>query len=87
MIGSQASLQTECNKEGFNTAGGIKGYSKARIGILGDEKDCLSTNSRIGFGTGGHNDDSNKCGNYAVKGLRSDNGAKNIKAMGYILVQ
>ena len=88
MIGSQASLQANCNKEGFNAAGSAKGHSKARIGILGNnEKVCDSTNSRIGFGTGGYNDDSNTCGNLAEKGLSSDNGAKNIKAMGYILVQ
>ena len=88
LIDSQASLQTNCNKEGFNAAGSSKGYSKARIGILGNnEKVCSSTDSRIGFGTGGAHDDSNTCGNYAIKGHSSDNGAKNIKAMGYILVQ
>ena len=88
LIGSQASLQANCNKEGFNAAGSAKGSSKARIGILGNnEKVCDSTDSRIGFGTGGYHDDSNTCGNYAVKGATSDNGGKNIKAMGYILVQ
>ena len=88
LIGSQASLQTNCNKEGFNAAGSSKGYSKARIGILGNnEKDCGTTDSKIGFGTGGATDDSNTCGNNAIKGYTSDNGAKNIKAMGYILVQ
>ena len=88
LIGSQASLQANCNKEGFNTAGSSKGFSKARIGILGNnEKVCSSTDSRIGFGSGGYTDDSNTCGNNATKGHTSDNGAKNIKAMGYILVQ
>ena len=88
LIGSQASLQTGCNKEGFNAAGSASGFSKARIGILANnEKDCATTDSRIGFGTGGRNDDSNTCGNNAIKGHTSDNGAKNIKAMGYILVQ
>ena len=88
LIGSRASLQTGCNKEGFNAAGSANGFSKARIGILGNnEKDCATTDSRIGFGTGGKHDDSNTCGNYAIKGFTSDNGAKNIKAMGYILVQ
>ena len=87
MIGSQASLQINCNKEGFNAAGSSKGYSKARIGILGNnEKDCTTTDSRIGFGTGGYSDDSNTCGNKSYS-KRSDNGDKNIKAMGYILVQ
>ena len=88
LIGSQASLQANCKKEGFNAAGSSKGFSKARIGILGNnEKDCASTDSRIGLGTGGRHDDSNTCGNYAVKGYTSDNGGKNIKAMGYILIQ
>ena len=32
LIGSQASLQHNCNKEGFNAAGSKKGSSKARIG-------------------------------------------------------
>ena len=56
---------------------------KARIGILGnDEDDCTSCNSRVGFGTGGENDDSNTCGNHASK--KKD---INIKAFGYIFVQ
>ena len=88
LIGSQVSLQANCNKEGFNAAGIDKGFSKARIGFLGNnEKDCITCDSRIGFGTGGYHDDSITCGNYAVKGHTSDNGEKHIKAMGYILVQ
>ena len=59
---------------------------KARIGILGNnENDCVTTDSRIGFGTGGAHDDSNTCGNEAKHG--GDNGDKHIKAMGYILGQ
>ncbi|XP_078356557.1 putative skeletal organic matrix protein 5 [Oculina patagonica] len=88
LIGSQASLQTGCNKEGFNVVGGGGSFARARIGILGnDQKDCLTCDSRIGFGTGGLNDDSSTCGNDSPKGYTSDNGAQNIKAMGYILVQ
>jgi len=88
LIGSQASLQLNCNREGFNAQGGrVSPYKvKARIGILGNnEKDCNSPDSRIGFGTGGSPDDSNTCGNEAE--AASDNGDKHIKAMGYILVQ
>ena len=82
LIGSQAYLQPNCNKEGFNVAGSAKGSSKARIGILGNhEKDCATCDSRIGFGTGGYSDDSNTCGNHR------HNKNKGIKAMGYILVQ
>ena len=86
LIGSQASLQYLCNKEGFNAVGGDRSYSKARIGILGNnDNDCDRCDSRIGFGTGGAHDNSNTCGNYACCG--GDNGGKTIKAMGYIFVQ
>ena len=88
LIGSLASLQTACNSEGFNNVGGSKRFARARIGILGNnKKDCRSCDSKIGFGTGGATDDSNTCGNNAIKGHTADNGPKNIKAMGYILVQ
>ena len=66
--------------------GGSSRFSKARIGIVANqESDCLSCDSRIGFGTGGHPDNSNTCGNAATHW--PDNGNKHIKAMGYILVQ
>ena len=78
-----ASLQANCNKEGFNTRGLRDDRSRARIGFLGNnENDCSSPNSHIGFGTGGSPD--NSCGNVAQHG---DNGDKKIKAMGYIFVQ
>ncbi|KAM7444556.1 hypothetical protein ABFA07_006850 [Porites harrisoni] len=92
LIGSRASLQPNCNKEGFNVIDTNKCHfgqlhcSKARIGILGNEyNNCEKPDSRIGFGTGGYPDDSNTCGNEALHG--GDNGDQHIKAMGYILVQ
>ena len=86
LIGSQASLQRKCNKEGFNVAGKAGGSSKARIGILGNnENNCVTCDSRIGFGAGGYPDNSNTCGNEAT--WSPDNGNKHIKTMGYILVQ
>ena len=86
IIGSRASLQPNCDKEGFNVVGIQSTWSKARIGILGNnENDCIYCDSRIGFGTGGKQDDSNTCGNEAV--YKGDNGDQHIKAMGYILVQ
>ena len=86
LVSAQASLQPKCGKEGFNVLSGDIPHSKARIGILGNQEDnCNTCDSRIGFGTGGKHDDSNTCGNYASRG--ADNGDKNIKAMGYILVQ
>ena len=86
LIGSQASLQHNCNKEGFNAVCGSSG-SRTRIGyVANNENDCNTCASRIGFGAAGHPDDTNTCGNAAGSG-RLDNGSKNIKAMGYILVQ
>ena len=85
LIGSEASLQFDCNKEGFNVMCGESHYSKARIGIAtNNQNKCDSCDSRIGFGTGGQYDDSNTCGNEAS--ISPDNGDKHIKAMGYILV-
>ena len=55
LIGSEASLQYNCNKEGFNAYGKYLDHSKVRIGILGNnENDCDLCDSRIGFGTGGN---------------------------------
>ena len=86
LIGSEASLQLNCNIEGFNARGTQMSFSKARIGFVSNqENDCHSCDSRIGFGTGGNFDDSNTCGNQATHS--ADNGDKHIKAMGYILVQ
>ena len=94
LIASQASLQLNCNKEGFNAIDTTNNdcqsglCSKARIGILGnDGNNCVQPDSRIGFGTAGYPDDSNTCGNEAVIVHRADNGDQHIKAMGYILVQ
>ncbi|KAL9971797.1 hypothetical protein ACROYT_G018005 [Oculina patagonica] len=86
LIGSQASLQLHCNKEGFNAIGDEEDQSKARIGIIANnQNDCTTCDSRIGFGTGGLHDDSNTCGNEAT--LSPDHGDVHIKAMGYIFVQ
>ena len=87
LVGEQASLQLNCNREGFNSeVESNPGGPRARIGILANEQDdCNSCDSRIGFGTGGQHDDSNTCGNDAE--YEGDNGDQHIKAMGYILVQ
>jgi len=83
----QASLQPGCNKEGFNAACTYaKSPAKVRIGILGNnEDDCVSCDSRIGFGMAGIPGDLNICGNEAVAG--GDNGDKHLMAFGYVLVQ
>ena len=85
LIGPQASLQTNCSKEGFNVVGEYR-HSKARIGIIANnQNNCLTCDSRIGYETGGLHDKSNTCGNEAE--FYPDGGDKHIKAMGYILVQ
>lgn len=91
-IDSEASLQPNCNMEGFNVISPdpqSTHCSKARIGIIANnEVGCdVCPDSRIGFGTGGYPTYSSTCGNFALDGLQADNGGKDLKAMGYILVQ
>ena len=46
-----ALLQDNCNKEGFNfQCSKTNSWRKSRIGILGDDKNCYSCDSVIGFG-------------------------------------
>ncbi|KAL9951897.1 hypothetical protein ACROYT_G044640 [Oculina patagonica] len=87
LIGSAANLQPNCNREGFNAVSDKADiYSRARIGIASNnENECVSCDSRIGFGTGGHPDDSVTCGNVAQP-THSHPGTF-VKAMGYILVK
>ena len=88
LIGSQASLQHRCNREGFNAKSRIDNHGRARIGIIGDNvNNCKWTDSRIGFGGGGVPNSNNACGNEAAADEGADNGPKSIKTMGFILVQ
>nr|XP_058965722.1 uncharacterized protein LOC131792368 [Pocillopora verrucosa] len=76
LIGSQGSLQSYCNKEGFNAVCG--NACRARIGVVSNnENACTTCDSRIGFGGGGRPENSNTCGN----------ANNDIRAMCYILVQ
>ena len=52
LLGSQGSLQRNCNIEGFNV---VSNAVKARIGIIAnnEDKECDTCDSRIGFGSGG----------------------------------
>ena len=82
VVGPQASLQQNCNREGFNAVSDRPRFFRARIGIIANQQnDCFTCNSIIGFGTVGYL----SCGNKAA--LQRDNGDKHIQAMGYILVQ
>ena len=87
LLGSEGSLQLNCNMEGFNVIGTSTWCAKTRIGIIAnDQNDCYSCpDSRIGFGSGGEPVHSITCGIAAAHG--TDNGDKYLKAMGYILVQ
>ena len=87
LIGSNATLQPNCNREGFNAFGGRSNRSKARLGIVSNnQNNCYSCNSLIGFGTGSYPKGAKSCGNEALH-YTLDDGGKSIKAMGYILVQ
>jgi len=85
LIGSQASLQPNCNRQGFNSICPDNNHSKARIGIVANnQEDCGTCDSRIGFGTGGKPLVSNTCGNVAKR--EADNGDQHFEAMCYIFI-
>ena len=75
---SSASLQHNCNMEGFNVQCS-QPWPKARIGIFGNnEDDCKSCDSGIGFGIK----------TYHEKGSSGNIYKKNmLKTFGYIFVQ
>ena len=80
---SGSSLQYNCNKEGFNV---YNEQSRVRLGLIANnENDCDSPNSFIGLGAQ-HTKEKNAAGNVAKK-YSPDNGEKNLKVMGYILVR
>jgi len=88
VVGS-GSLQSNCNRSGFNIRDDC-GYGMGqRLGIFGNnEGECCSPDSRIGFGGKGSNcgvDGSMYTGNGATCG--ADNGEFNYKANGYIMVR
>ena len=86
LLVEDSSLQLYCNEEGFNVVSASAIHSKARIGIMGNnENECLSCDSRIGFGTVGDPNSDITCGNVA-KHEPLDNGEKHTAAMGYIFV-
>ena len=91
-----ASLQRQCNKEGFNNYTPLSQFTSVRIGILGNqENNYNSSDSFLGIGAKKHQ--ASGCavvnsgsaiptsGNYGA--CQPDNGKKNIKSMGYILVR
>ena len=78
LIGSQASLQPEFNKKGFN-ARGSSSHSEQALAFQAMKTVTATLGySRLGFGTV-------SCGKVARH--RADNGDIAIQAMGYILLQ
>ena len=79
---SGSSLQNNCNKEGFNV---YSTQSRVRLGLIANEQDdCNTPDSFIGLGA--HwNLGENAAGNIGI--YSPDNGEKNLKVMGYILVR
>ena len=80
---SGSSLQYNCNKEGFNV---YNEQSRVRLGLIANnQNDCKTPGSFIGLGGHCH------CGTNAAGNAAShrspDNGEKNLKVMGYILVR
>ena len=83
---SGSSLQRNCNREGFNVY--HFEYARVRLGIFSNQQnDCNSPDSFIGLG-GGYRSGNvrNPAGNGAICCL-PDNGVKNLRGMGYILVR
>ena len=78
-----SSLQRNCNREGFNA---YHEDARARLGLIANENnDCNSPDSFIGLGTHRINHGRNSAGNFAT--YSPDNGDKDLKVMGYILVR
>ena len=89
-----SSLQRNCGKQGFNVAPKGNSFAGVRLGIIGNGEDnCDSADSFLGFGAIEASrrgfchirNKVNSCGNSAYCG--SDNGDKEVQAMGYIFVR
>ena len=81
---SGSSLQRNCEREGFNVH--RVDHARARLGFTANEQNhCNSPDSFIGMGTHHWINMANAAGNGAC--CSADNGDKNLKAMGYILIR
>lgn len=82
---ADSSLQSTCHKEGFNIPYNEAVGGGLRIGIYADDKlNCPSPNSWIGCGLVFK---VTACQHFASAAQNPDNGARNLKTFGYILVQ
>ena len=81
---SGSSLQLNCNREGFNAH--ESKYARVRLGIFSNqENNCNTPDSLIGLGNYRWGNTGNVAGN--VANHSPDNGEKNLKVMGYILIR
>ena len=81
---SGSSLQYNCNREGFNIN---LSSTKVRLGIISNnQNNCNTPDSFIGLGAYHYANPDNTAGN-AADCCSPDNGNKNLKVMGYILVR
>ncbi|XP_028408148.1 neuroendocrine convertase 2-like [Dendronephthya gigantea] len=88
----RSSLQRNCNREGFNVYSTDRNV-RVRLGLIANQQShCGSPDSFIGVGGGGIKQlcstriaTLNTAGNYAI--CLPDNGEKNAKAMGYLLIR
>eukprot|EP00794_Sanderia_malayensis_P010886 gene10886-12042_t len=86
---SGSSLQSNCNREGFNVKRDGKMIVAARIGLMANiESDCVSTDSFLGFGILFQSDflpalPAISCGNFAQYSYQD----QSVAAMGYVLIQ
>ena len=93
---NNSSLQYNCGRQGFNVAAEDKHHARVRIGIIGNNGiSCRTADSFIGFGAIDASQRRycyqaniiNTCGNSAYSYCISDNGDKEVRAMGYIFVR
>ena len=73
-------LQSNCNKEGFNSVVSAGTIVKVRIGILGNEQnDCYSPDTVIGIGIGGSY--------ISSLGIRTGSTLNKVAGKGYIFIR
>lgn len=85
---ADSSLQSTCHKEGFNVPYNEEiGGGTLRIGIYADEiLNCRGSDSWIGCGLS-QNNGIGACQHFALSQYSPDNGGRDLKTFGYILVQ
>eukprot|EP00118_Oscarella_pearsei_P025261 m.307853 g.307853 ORF g.307853 m.307853 type:complete len:253 (+) comp42938_c0_seq1:142-900(+) len=79
-----SSLQSNCNKEGFN----IESTRSVRIGIIGNEQeDCQTPDSHIGIGSKGDNWRLGRVPTGNDAAWYADNGDKTIRTYGFVFIR